>query len=386
MDAVIRSLPNLWPSQLLPKPGVRGVFPLNRPDVELTYLGRNAVWRAVKRLGLSGTEIIVPAYHHGVEVDALLAAGARVRFARVDASLRMDLEDVESLIGPATSALYVIHYAGFPQPMEPLLALARKHGLRVIEDCALSLFSREGERPLGLQGDAAIFCFYKTVPVSHGGALLVNPLRAARPLPRPSPPPLLPALSHTAGSLLYSMEQELGEPGRAARNVVKTVTSGLRRRADAVDVPVGTQLFDPAAVGLGMSALTEQVLRAADAEDIVRRRRANWNFLHRQLGELRRSPWEELTPGVCPLFYALRVEDKDEALALLRARGIEAVDFWRFGHPTVERERFPTVERLRAQLVELPCHQDLAPEHLQRVVDAARDAVRGRPAPQEART
>jgi hypothetical protein len=194
---------------------------------------------------------------------------------------------------------------------------------------------------------------------------------------------MLPALSHTAGSLLFSMELGLGAPGRATRNAVKTVTRGLRRRADAVDVPVGTQRFDPEAVGLGMSPLTEQVLRAADAEDIVRRRRANWNFLHRQLGELGRSPWDVLTPGVCPLFYALRVDDKDEALATLRARGIEAVDFWRFGHPSVERERFPTVERLRAQLVELPCHQDLTPEHLQRVVDAARAAVRARSAPRE---
>lgn len=214
----------------------------------------------------------------------------------------------------------------------------------------------------------------------------MDPLRAARPLARPRPPPLLPALSHTAGSLLFSMELGLGEPGRAARNVLKTVTRGLRRRADAMDVPVGTQQFDPAAVGLGMSPLTEQVLRAADAEDLVRRRRANWNFLHRQLGELRRSPWSELPPGVCPLFYALRVEDKDAALATLRGRGIEAVDFWRFGHPTVERGRFPTVERLRSRLVELPCHQDLTPEHLQRVVDAARDAVRGRKAAREART
>lgn len=378
MEAVIRSLPILWPSQLLRWPGTEGVFPLNRPDVELTYLGRNAVWRAVKRLGLTGMEIIAPAYHHGVEIEALLAAGARVRFARVDAALRLDVEHVEALIGPATGALYVIHYAGFPQPMEPLLALARRHGLRVIEDCALSLFSREGERFLGTRGDAAVFCFYKTVPVPHGGALVVDPLRAVTPLPGLRPPPLLPALSHTAGSLLFSLELGLGGPGRAARNVLKTVTRGLRQRADAEDVPVGTQQFDPAALELGMSPLTEQVLRAADAEDIVRRRRAHWYFLHRHLGELRRSPWNGLPPGVCPLFYALRVDDKDEALATLRARGVEAVDFWRFGHPAVERGAFPTVERLRAQLVELPCHQDLTPEDLQRVVDAARKAVRGR--------
>lgn len=376
MEAMIHSLPNLWPSQLLRGFGRERAFPLNRPDLELTYLGRNAVWRAVKRLELVGKEVIAPAYHHGVEIAALLDAGAHVRFARVDESLRLDLAHVESRIGPKTAALYVIHYAGFPQPMGPLLALARKHGLRVIEDCALSLFSHDGGLPLGTRGDAAVFCFYKTVPVSHGGALLVNPdVRTTHPLPAPRPPPLLPVLSNLAGSVLYSMERWAGAPGRAIRNALKRVTRGLRHRARELEVPVGTQAFDPSAVGLGMSPVTEYVLRAADAERIVRRRRAHWSFLHQRLGELRRSPWDGLPPGVCPLFYALRVDDKDEALAMLRARGIEAVDFWRFGHPAVERGHFPEVERLRAQLVELPCHQDLSREELERVARVAREVV-----------
>lgn len=375
MEAVIRSLPDLWPSQLLPRPWARGAFPLNRPDLELTYLGRNAIWRAVRRLGLEGTEVIAPAYHHGVEISALWAAGARVRFARVDAAMRLDVEHVESQLRPETRALYVIHYAGFPQPMEPLLRLARRHGLRIIEDCALALFSRDGERPLGSRGDAAIFCFYKTVPVWHGGALLLNAPYMPEPLPELRPPPLLPALSHLAGSLLLSLERRLGPPGWLARSALKTMTRGLRHRALAEDVPVGTQRFDPAAVDLGMSPLSERVLRAAHAEELVRRRRTHWLFLRDGLGDARRCPWDALPPGVCPLFYALRVEDKDEALATLRARGVEAVDFWRHGHPSVERGRFPEVEDLRRHIVELPCHQDLTPEQLERLVRVAREVM-----------
>ncbi|XXF79961.1 DegT/DnrJ/EryC1/StrS family aminotransferase [Myxococcaceae bacterium GXIMD 01537] len=377
MEALIRSLPDLHPLGLLSPPWREDAFPLTREDLELTYLGRNAVWRAVRRLGLEGGEVIAPAYHHGVEISALWAAGARVRFARVDAAMRLDIEHAETLVGPRTRALYVIHYAGFPQPMGPLRELARRHGLRLIEDCALALFSHDGERPLGTSGDAAIFCFYKTVPVPHGGALLLGAPHVSRVIAGLEPPPLLPALSRLTGSALLGLERGMGAPGRAVRVALKGATGALRRRAEALDVPVGTQVFDPAAVHLGMSPLAERVVRAADARDIVRRRRGNWLMLHRRLAELGRSPWKALPQGVCPLFYALRVEDKDRALALMHARGIEAVDFWRHGHDSVERGRFPEVERLRREVVELPCHQDLGPEDLERVVRAARDAVGG---------
>lgn len=376
MQAVIRALPNLWLSQLLPRPRRERAFPLNHPSLELTYLGRNAVWRAVRRLGLEGAEVIAPAYHHGVEVAALLSAGVRVRFARVDSQARLDLEHMEAQIGPETRALYVIHYAGFPQPMEPLRDMARRRGLQLIEDCALALFSSDGERPLGSTGDAAIFCFYKTLPVAHGGALVLAGRSLARRVPALCSPPLLSTLSHTAGSLLYSLEHALGAPGRAVRSTLKSMTRGLRRRAGEVDVPVGTQHFDPAVVDLGMSPLLARILQAARVEQIVRRRRENWVRLHERLGELRRSPWEQLPAGVCPLFYGLRVEDKERALAALRERGVEAVNFWRLGHPAAPREGFPEVEELRRHVLELPCHQDLHPEQVERVALAAREVVR----------
>ncbi|HEY8211853.1 MAG TPA: DegT/DnrJ/EryC1/StrS family aminotransferase [Myxococcaceae bacterium] len=377
VEAVIRDLPDLWPSQLLARPPEERAFPFDRPDLELCYLGRNAVHRAVRRLGLEGAGVIAPAYHHGVEIAALLHAGARVRFARVDESMRLDPEHVASLVGPRTRAIYVIHYAGFPQPLEPFLELARRHGLALIEDCALSLFSRDGDRPLGSTGDAAIFCFYKTLPVSHGGALLVRRAGAVDQagLGALRPPPLLPTLSQLGGALLANLEAQLGAPGRAARGALKSLSSGLRRRANELAVPVGTQHFDPGVVDLGMSALLARLARAADASRIVQRRRENWSFLHQRLAGHQRAVWPRLPEGASPLFYALRVEDKDRVLRALRGRGVKAVDFWRTGHPSAGEAPFPDVERLRAQVVELPCHQDLGPDQLERVARAAREAV-----------
>lgn len=379
MRNMIRALPNLWPSQLLPRPWEEQAFPINQASLELTYLGRNAVWRAARRLGLEGAEVVVPAYHHGVEVAALLAAGARVRFARVDSQARLDLEHLEAQVGPETRALYVIHYAGFPQPLEPLREIARRRGLKLIEDCALALFSSEGERPLGSVGDAAIFCFYKTLPVAHGGALLVGARSPLYWAPGLRSPPLLSTLSHTAGALLYSLEYALGGPGQTVRSTLKSVTRGLRQRASAVDVAVGTQDFDPAAVDLGMSPLLAQLLQSAQVEQIIHRRRENWLHLHERLGELRRSVWEQLPPGVCPLFYGIRVKDKAEALALLRERGVEAVNFWSVGHPAAPREGFPEVEELRRHVLELPCHQDLDAEQVEQVALAVREVCAARP-------
>ncbi|QRN98608.1 aminotransferase class V-fold PLP-dependent enzyme [Archangium violaceum] len=370
----IPSMPDLGPAQLLPRRGGKVLFPFNRHGLELTYLGRNAVWRAARMLGLEGCEVIVPAYHHGVEVSALLHAGARLRFARVDASGRLDPDDVRARVGPRTRAIYVIHYAGFPQPLDALLEIAREAGAFLIEDCALSLFSREGVYPLGSRGDAAIFCFYKTLPVPHGGGLLLREAHAER-LADLAPPPLLPTLSHMAGSMLVGAERRFQGPGRWLRSMAKTFTGRVRARARLEDVPVGTQAFEPGAVHLGMSPVVARALGSVDAEQVVRRRRANWLFLHERIGRPERATWSSLPPGVCPLFYALEVEDKARALRLLWSRGIQAVDFWRSGHPAASCERFPEVEALRQRVVELPCHQALGSEELEHVAKVAREAL-----------
>lgn len=370
----IPSVPDLGPAQLVPRSGGRSFFPFNRAGLELTYLGRNAVWRAAKLLGLEGWEVIVPAYHHGVEISALLHAGARLRFARVDASGRLDPEDVRSRVGPRTRAIYVIHYAGFPQPIDALGEVARGCGAFLIEDCALSLFSHGDGRPLGSRGDAAIFCFYKTLPVPHGGGLLMRETRAAGLAP-PEAPPLLPTLSHMAGSMLVSAERRSRGLGRLVRTMAKSFTGHVRDRARREDVPVGTQEFDPGVVHLGMSEVAARTLGCVDAEQVVHRRRANWLFLHERIGRPERATWSSLPTGVCPLFYALEVDDKDRALRLLWSRGIQAVDFWRFGHPSAVCERFPEVEALRRRVVELPCHQALGPEELEHVARVAREAL-----------
>ncbi|MFZ5471546.1 MAG: DegT/DnrJ/EryC1/StrS family aminotransferase [Myxococcota bacterium] len=369
--APILPLPTLWPSQLWPKRQQVRPFPLGHPGLWTTYLARNAVHRAVRALGLAGSEVVVPAYHHGVEVEALLAAGALVRFARLNARAELDLDDVERRIGPRTRALYVIHYAGFPQPLGALVELARRHHLALLEDCALALFSHDGERPLGSVGEAAIFCFYKTLPVPHGGALLLRRTDAEEGASSRAPP-LLSTLSSTTGSLLMSVEGQLGRAGTVVRNALRQVAGPARRRALKAAVPVGTQTLDLRVLDVRMSRLTRWLLGQCDAGEVVRRRRENWSTLHRHLGP-ERTPWPTLPVGVCPLFYGLRVRDRDEALAKLRERGVQAIDFWRIGHPSVPKGLCAVTDSLRREVIELPCHQDLGSALVERIGQAARE-------------
>ena len=367
-------LPTLWPSMLVPRAAREDApFPFSAPRARRFYFARNAVFHGARLLGLQGAEVLVPAYHHGVEVEALEAAGAQLRFVRVDGRMRLDVEGLARAVGPRTRAIYVIHYAGFPQPMEEILAIARRHGLAVVEDCALALFSRDGAVPLGARGDLGIFCLYKTVPVPNGGLLVAN---GDAPLPaEPGPAPRVSTLSHAAGGLLANAAVRLGDAGIALREGLRTVNRAVRRGTGVAPVSTGTRHFDPASAGLGMSPLSGLVLRNLDAEEIVAARRRNWFLLLGRLRELSPPPFGELPPGVCPLFYPLLTDRKREVAARLAERGVETVDFWRTHHPSCPEGAFPEADLLRRRVLEIPCHQDLAPEDVAYVARAVEECL-----------
>jgi dTDP-4-amino-4,6-dideoxygalactose transaminase len=372
----IPALPTLWPGMLSPLARERpAAFPFGASRTTRFYLARNAVYHGARLLRLPGYEVLVPAYHHGVEVGALAAAGAIPRFVRVDGHMRLDLEDLEARIGPRTRALYVIHYAGFAQPMDDVMDLARRHGLPVVEDCALSLLAAEGMRPLGSVGTLGVFCFYKTLPVPNGGALVVNDPSVAGAPPSPQAAPFVSTLSHAAGSLLANLAFRLGDAGETLRAGVRRAYAMVRGATGVRPVSTGTPTFDPALVDLGMSALSDVIARRLDASAIVAARRRNYFLLLGRLRDVVPPVFQELPAGACPLFYPLLCEDKRAVAARLAAAGIETVDFWREGHPLCSAEAFPEVQALRRKVLEVPVHQDLGPEDMAYVAARVREAV-----------
>jgi perosamine synthetase len=345
-------------------------YPFSADTVTWTHLGRGALHLAARVLGLEGREVLVPAYHHGVEVDALLSAGAHPAFYPVGTRWTVDLEDLEHRIGRRTGGLLMTHFAGFPGPATQLRALADRHGLVLLEDCAQALLSVDGECPVGITGDAAVFSLRKTLPVPHGGALVFNGRRGYQlpALARPTPGPTLRGLW---ARLLLRGEFRLPNQGRMLRGLGKWLSRHFRtgRR------PEWARRFAREQLELGVSPLVQRIAQAHALARVVERRRQNFFHLLGALRGVAPPLVSELPPGVCPLFYPLWVPDRDEALARLRAENVEAKEGWRSFHPRCDGGEFPDAARLRQHVLELPCHQDLGPAHVAHVARAALRAL-----------
>ncbi|MBI4458512.1 MAG: aminotransferase class V-fold PLP-dependent enzyme [Acidobacteria bacterium] len=308
--------------------------------------------------------VLVPDYHHGNEVRAIRAAGVSIRFYSINRNLEPDLDELERLSTQNARALYVIHYLGWPQPMEELTALCRRRGMVLIEDCALSFLSESNGQPLGSFGDYAVYCLYKTLPVPNGGLLVQN----RNILPEVDQLELKPcgSASLVSRSLELSLEwlrsrssgfgQALVSSKRALGKV--SATLGIKR------LPIGNSGFDIAHVNVGASALSHRLLAHFDYPAIRQRRRTNYQYLVNKLQGRASLLRTDLPEGVCPLFFPILVQDKPAAAQSLWRSGVGAVEFWNDGDSQAAPDRFPDSHFLRKHVLELPIHQDITPSQM----------------------
>lgn len=131
-----------------------------------------------------GDEVIVPSLTFVATVNAVKYVGATPVFADIESltDLSVDPQDVRRKITPATRAIIVMHYAGFAADMDPILAIARQHGLAVVEDAAHAPASRYNDRWLGNIGDVGCFSFFsnKNITCAEGGMLTARDEKLAR--------------------------------------------------------------------------------------------------------------------------------------------------------------------------------------------------------------
>ena len=131
-----------------------------------------------------GDEVILPSYTFVSTANAFVLRGAVPVFVDVRAdTLNLDEQQVEQAITPRTRAIVPVHYAGVACAMDPILDIARRHDLLVIEDAAQAVMASYRGRPLGSLGQLGAFSFHETKNImsGEGGAMLVNdPALASR--------------------------------------------------------------------------------------------------------------------------------------------------------------------------------------------------------------
>jgi 8-amino-3,8-dideoxy-alpha-D-manno-octulosonate transaminase len=157
------------------------------PHVVGVSSGTAALTCALIGMGIpAGAEVIVPAATFIGCVSAVVAARGVPVFADIDESLTLDPAAWEPLVSERTFAVMPVHLNNAAADMDPILAVARKHGIRVLEDAAQACGVRYRGRPVGSLGDAGAFSFQleKNITAGEGGAVTTgDPLvhdRAAR--------------------------------------------------------------------------------------------------------------------------------------------------------------------------------------------------------------
>lgn len=139
--------------------------------------GHAALTSALVAMGIGPKdEVIVPAYTYIATAMAVVAAGAIPIIAEVDDTLTISPEDIKRKITEHTKAIIPVHIQGFPCKMDSICAIAKEHGLFVLEDACQADGGSFNGRRLGTIGDAGAlsFNYYKIISCGEGGALLTD--------------------------------------------------------------------------------------------------------------------------------------------------------------------------------------------------------------------
>lgn len=246
--------------------------------------------------------------------DPIEELGLSVAFYRLGPELQVDLGGFqEALLAHRPFVALAVHYFGFPvRELQEMRRLADDAGVVLVEDCA-HVVGPEGSE-LGAVGDYAFYSLHKWLGCAGGGLLQAN-------------------------------------PGR-----------------DLPEVTASIALED-------LLAFAQADLRAIRSS-----RRANYAALLAQIADLPGVvPLHgELPPDTVPLNLPVRLTraDRFETYKFLRARGIGVVALYHTLHPWLDATSYPEAHQLSRQILNLPIHQDLGPEHLQRVAGELADALR----------
>jgi dTDP-4-amino-4,6-dideoxygalactose transaminase len=124
-----------------------------------------------------GDEVVMPSFTFVSTANAFVLRGATPVFVDIRPdTLNLDQSRIEEAITSRTRAIVVVHYAGVGCEMDPILEIARRHDLLVIEDAAQGIMADYRDRPLGSIGHLAALSFHETKNIisGEGGALLIN--------------------------------------------------------------------------------------------------------------------------------------------------------------------------------------------------------------------
>jgi dTDP-4-amino-4,6-dideoxygalactose transaminase len=309
--------------------------------------GTDALRFAFIALGLKpGDEVITAAHTFIATSEAITQAGGKVRFADVDPRTRtIDPQAVADAITPRTVGILPVHLYGQPADLDPLLELATRHGLWLVEDAAQAHGSRYKGKPVGTFGQMSCFSFY---PGKNLGSLGEGG-----------------ALTGMNDSVVPALRQQR-EHGQSQKYIHES--EGYNGRMHAIQ-----------------AAFLRIKLRHLEEWTEARRRVAGWYRDALAGVEGIELPVEASYARHVYHLYVIQVEARDRLRDRLTARGIGTGLHYpvplhlqrAYAHLGLPPGSFPVTERSAATCLSLPMFPELTQAQVGRVADAVRHALKG---------
>ena len=338
--------------------------------------GRLALASALARSGVGpDSEVLVPAYHCQSIVEPIEALGARPVFYRVQTDLSVDFSDIERKLTRDARSVIAVHFFGISADMSRLRELCNEVGATLIEDCA-HCFSYSREPPAyGVAGNFVITSPRKFLPIYDGGELF-------------SPKHPLPQARRESFELRYQL--------KIAANILER---GLRRRKRAgnepghaenqpefrtelehsgdIDVRAATDYVDPRFhfdyVNCPTSVPSKYLTRLLSLAHVEHSRTRNFRKLSIASNSFRlgERAFPDLDVPAVPYIFPLILKgDSDLLHSRLRHAG---VPMWRWDD--LRQSDCGVSSDYSRSLIQLPCHQELEPDFVDRMIGALQDVL-----------
>jgi dTDP-4-amino-4,6-dideoxygalactose transaminase len=306
--------------------------------------GTDALHLALRALDIGpGDEVITTPFTFVATTEAIGIVGATPVFVDIDPrTYNIDPAQVEAAITPRTRAVMPVHLYGCPAPIEEIAAIAERHKLAVVEDCAQAIGAKVGDRFVGTFGTFGAFSFF---PSKNLGA-------------------------YGDAGMLVTNDRALAERARSLR------AHGGRVKYHHEELGVNSRLDE-------IQAAIVRV-KLPFLETWIERRRSAAGRYTAAFASTLRVPVE--LDGARHVYhqYTLRIPDRDRVQSDLREAGVETMVYYPVplhlqkvhAFMGLREGAFPESERAAREVLSIPMYPELTPEIQQRVIDAVRLCVR----------
>ena len=315
--------------------------------------------------GGKATTALLPSYLCRDVLETFQIAGVPISFYGIDKNCKFDIRELEEKLDGDVKILYLVHFFGFPQSLDKVLKLAREKNVVIVEDCAHALFGKFGERWLGEFGDVAIFSLRKTLPIPDGGGLLIN----NDVITRNNLEAASCGVQYFSGAVKLLIKRLMWRLQCAPWHLpfvgprILSFASAIDKRKTEVSLK-------------RISSFSKHIFDHYDSEKVSLARRENFIYYLKAITQCPaiRPLFHNLPPGVVPFSFPVLVRNRDQLVEEMKNEGVwlnrgfpesggsESGDLL-FG------KLLPGTEFLARHLLELPVHQDLDSNHLEKIME-----------------